>query len=88
MLSLAIPVQCFQTIPRRRGQISQLRGAVQLPELSACDLLDSLKAPAALAVVKALCLGTPERPDHKSFYPAQRLTSSVKRLLTPKANPF
>jgi hypothetical protein len=31
-----------------------------LPNLSACDLLDSLKAPAALPLMKALSLGAPE----------------------------
>jgi hypothetical protein len=64
MRSLSFPAQCFQTISRRCRQIPQFRGAVQLPELPAGDLFDSLKAPTALALVKPLCLGTPERPDH------------------------
>jgi len=64
MGSLSFPAQCFQMITRRCGQIPQFRGAIQLPELSARDLFDSLKAPTALALVKPLCLGTPERPDH------------------------
>jgi hypothetical protein len=62
--TLSFPAQCFQTITWRRHQIPQLRGAVQLPELSAGDLLHRLKASTALAVVKPLCLGAPKRPDH------------------------
>jgi hypothetical protein len=65
MVPLSFPLQSFQTIARRCSQIAQFCGAVQLPELSAGDLLNSLKAPTAFAVVKPLGFGTPERLDHK-----------------------
>jgi hypothetical protein len=71
VLSLSFSMQRFQTIPRRRCQISQLYRTIQLPKLSARDLLDSLKASAALSIVKPLALGTPERPDH-AFNPILR----------------
>lgn len=67
MLSFSFPMQSFQAIPRRRCQVAQFCRTVQLPKLSACDMLDCLKAPAALAVVKPLGLRTPERQNHKSI---------------------
>jgi hypothetical protein len=66
MLSLSVAVQCFQAVPWRRCQIPQLGGAGQLPKLSAGNLLDSLKAPARLPMVKPLSLGAPERLNHKT----------------------
>jgi hypothetical protein len=76
VFSLSVPVQCFQAIPRWRCKISQFGGTIQLPEFSACDLLNRLKAPTAQAAVKPLSLGTPERPDHDSLYSARRITSN------------
>jgi hypothetical protein len=67
VIFLSFPVQSFQAITRRCCQIPQFGGAVQLPELSAGNLLDGLKAPATLAVVKPRCLSAPERPDHESY---------------------
>jgi hypothetical protein len=59
-LPLSVPAQCFQLIARWCRQVTQFQRAIQLPNLSACDLLDSLKAPPALPLMKALSLGTPE----------------------------
>ena len=81
MRSLSFPTQCFQTITRWCGQIPQFRGAVQLPDLPAGGLFDSPKAPTALALVKPLCLGTPERPDHKCIVSC--LAYNVKRYIVP-----
>jgi len=60
MSPLSVPMQCFQAVPRRSCHIPQLCRAVQLPQLSAGDFLDCLKAPAALPLVKALSLDRPE----------------------------
>jgi hypothetical protein len=67
MLPFPVAMQCFQAIPRWRCQVAQFGSAVQLPKFSARDLLDCLKAPAALAAVKVLSLRTPERPNHKGI---------------------
>jgi len=53
VLSLSVAMQGFQAVSRRRHQVSQFRGAVQLPELPARDMLDGLKAPAQLSMVKS-----------------------------------
>jgi len=60
MLPLSVAMQCFQTIPWRGCHVPQLCRAVQLPKLSAGDLLNRLKAPTALSLVQALSLGRPE----------------------------
>ncbi len=64
MLSFSIAVQCFQTVPGGRCQIAQFGCASQLAELSAGDLLDCLKAPARLPLVKSLSLRAAERLNH------------------------
>jgi hypothetical protein len=45
-LSLSVAVQGLQAISRRRHQGSQFRRAVQLPQLPARNMLDSLKTAA------------------------------------------
>jgi len=77
VLPFSISEQCLQAIPWRRCQVAQFRRAIQLPKLSACDLLDRLKAPAALATVKPLCFHATERPDHQLII--FRLAFNVKR---------
>jgi hypothetical protein len=64
VLSFASPMQRFQAIARWRRHVAQFRGAVQLPQFSARDVLDRLKTPAAVTLVKPLSLAAPERPDH------------------------
>jgi hypothetical protein len=51
VLPLSLAAQGFQTVTRRRCQISQLRGTVQLPKLAPRDALDSLKSAARLPAV-------------------------------------
>jgi len=65
MLALSVTVQGFQSISRRRHQILQLCGAVQLSELPSRDLLDGLKASARLAAVETLGFGAPKRSNHQ-----------------------
>lgn len=64
VLPFSVGMQCLQAIPRRRSQVTQFRRAIQLPKLLARNVLDSLKAPATLAVVKAFRLRAQERLDH------------------------
>jgi hypothetical protein len=64
VLSFASPTQRFQAIARWRRHVAQFHGAVQLTEFSARDVLDRLKTPAAVTLVKPLSLAAPERPDH------------------------
>jgi hypothetical protein len=77
VLSLSVAMQKFQAISRRRGQVSQLRGAVQLPKLPACDMLDRLKTSARLPIVKSPGFRGAERLNHVSSI--DRLASNVKR---------
>jgi hypothetical protein len=84
VLAFSLAMQRLQAIPRRRCQVAKFCGAVQLAEFSARDLLDCLKAPAALALVKPLSLQTAERPNHKDSifciaFNVKHHTSSVKR---------
>jgi len=64
MLPLSVAMQCFQAIAGRSCQVAQFGGAVQLPKLSPCDALDSLKAAARLPTVKSPGFGAAERLDH------------------------
>jgi len=64
VLAFPVAAQRLQAVSGRRCQIAQLRGAVQLPELSAGSLLDGSKAPARLPPMKPLGLRAPERPNH------------------------
>jgi hypothetical protein len=68
LLPLPLPAQGFQAVPRRRCQIAQFRGAVQLPKLASRDALDSLKAAARLPAVKSPGFRAAERPDHELDY--------------------
>jgi hypothetical protein len=67
VLSLALAAQGFQTVSRRRCQIAQFRGAVQLPKLASRDALDSLKATARLPTVKSPGFRAAERLDHELY---------------------
>jgi len=64
VLPLPLAAQGFQTVSRRRRQIAQFRGAVQLPKLAPRDALDSLKAAARLPTVKSPGFRAAERLDH------------------------
>jgi hypothetical protein len=64
VLSFAIAPQRLQAVPRRRCQVAQFCGAIQLAKLPAGDLLDGLKATAPLPSVQPLSLRASERPDH------------------------
>jgi hypothetical protein len=64
VLTMAIPVQGFQMIPRRGCQIAQFRGAIQLPELSLGYAFKTLEAPTALAVKESFRLRTAKGLDH------------------------
>jgi hypothetical protein len=66
-LSLSVATQGFQAISRRRDQVTQFRGAVQLPKLTAGIPLDRLKSPTQLPTVKPLGFRAPERLNHKSY---------------------
>jgi len=66
MLSFSVAVQHFQAVSRWRRQIAQFCGGRQLSKLSARDLLDSLKTPARLPLVKPLSLRAAERLNHSS----------------------
>jgi hypothetical protein len=66
-LSLSVAVQGFQAISRRRHQVTQFRGAVQLPKLPAGIPLDRLKSPTQLPTVKPLGFQGAERLNHKSY---------------------
>lgn len=68
ILSFSVTMQCLQTIPRRCHQISQLRGGVQLPNLPASYVLDCLKAPTWLSIVKSLSFCAAERLNHDMKY--------------------
>ena len=58
MLSFSVTMQQFQAIAGWRCQIAQFRRAVRLSKLAACNVLDCLKAAAALAPVKPFRLNT------------------------------
>jgi len=67
VLSLSVAMQGFQAISRRRHQVTQFRGAVQLPKLPAGIPLDRLKSPTQLPTVKPLGFRGAERLNHKSY---------------------
>jgi hypothetical protein len=69
----SVAVQSFQAISGRRNQVSQFRGAVQLPKLPARDMLDGLKASDRLPMVKSPGFGGAERLDHDT----EHITYSV-----------
>jgi hypothetical protein len=60
VLPLPVAAQCLQPIPRRRCQIAQFRGAIQLPQLASPNLLDCPKAAARLTPVKSFGLRAAE----------------------------
>jgi hypothetical protein len=68
VLSLSVAVQRFQTISRRRHQVSQFRRAVQLPEFPTRDMLDSLKTSTWKPMVKSPGFGRAERLNHNMEY--------------------
>jgi hypothetical protein len=77
VLPLSAAMQCFQAIAGRSCQIAQFGGAVQLPEFSPCDALDSLKAAARLPTLKSPSFSATERLDHDSI--VYRSAFNVKR---------
>jgi len=77
VLPRSVAMQCFQAIAGRSCQVAQFGGAIQLPKLSPCDPLDSLKAAARLSAVKSLGFRTAERLDHGLIVCC--LTFNVKR---------
>src|SRR5580704_11672266 len=66
VLSFSIAMQRFQTISRRRHQVSQFSSAVQLPKLPARVMFDRLKPSARQPVVKSPSIGGAERLNHVS----------------------
>jgi len=64
VLSFSVAVQRFQAVSWRCCQVAQFRSAGQLAELSACDLLDSLKSTARVPLMKPLGLRVTERLNH------------------------
>ena len=77
MLPFLVAAQRLQTVPGRRDQVTQFRRAIQLPQLATRDVLDRLKTPAAMAVMKPLCLRTPEQFNHQ--FMVYRTAFNVKR---------
>ena len=77
VLPRSVAMQCFQAIAGRSCQVAQFDGAVQLPKLSPCDPLDSLKAADRLPTVKSPSFGAAERLDHGLIVCC--LTFNVKR---------
>jgi len=68
MLSPAFAMEQLQPISRRRRQISQLVGAIELPQLGARNGFDCAKTPARLSSVKAFGFRAAERPNHFSHF--------------------
>ena len=66
VLPFSIAMQGFQAISRRRRQVSQLRGAIQLPKLPARDMLDGLKTTTRLPKVKSPGFRGAERLNHNT----------------------
>jgi hypothetical protein len=60
MLPFTVAAQRLQAVPGRRCQVTQFRCSVQLPKLSASDLLNRLKAPTAYTLVETLGFGAPK----------------------------
>jgi hypothetical protein len=77
VLPLPLAAQGFQTVSRRRCQIAQIRGAVQLAKLSASDPFHSSKAATRLPAVKSPGFRATERPDHPSIL--YRIAFNVKQ---------
>jgi len=67
VLPLTLAAQGFQTVPRWRCQIAQLRSAVQLAKLSAGDPFHGSKASTRLPAMKSPGFRATERPDHLSI---------------------
>jgi hypothetical protein len=63
VLSFPVCMEWLQPIAWRSCEIAQFGGAIQLPKFSTCDLLESLEAATALAIVKPLSLCTAKRLD-------------------------
>jgi hypothetical protein len=64
VLSFAITMQRFEPVSGRSRQIAQVYCAIQLTEFAPIHLFNCQKTPAALAVMKPLCLSTTKRPYH------------------------
>jgi hypothetical protein len=64
VLTSSVSVQSFQTISGRCRQISDLRGAIQLPELALGDALDSMESLAVQPSKKTGGFLAAKRLDH------------------------
>jgi hypothetical protein len=60
VLPCPIPAQSFQSVTRRRSQVSQLHRIVQHLQLPLCNVLDVPKPPEAFPRVNCLGVGAPE----------------------------
>ena len=79
VLPSAVTFERFQVITRGRGQITKLRGNIQLPEFPLRHPLEGPKPLEAQPGMKQLGLFQPERLNHSpKEYNVYRCTSSVK----------
>ena len=81
VLSCALSLQSFQSVPRRRSKIGDIVGVVQHPEFPARDALDILRQSAGdLAAPDPLCLGAAEGPDHSKIVPPRVINVKQKEV--------
>ncbi len=64
VLPLPVPVQCFEPIPRDRGEIAQFACLIDLNQLAPRDSFDGLKSPDELILKELIGIGIAKRTDH------------------------
>jgi hypothetical protein len=67
MLACPVSAQAFQPIARRRSQIAEPRGEMQLVQLSPCDALNRLKPPHRFSLEEAFGIRAAEGANHHSI---------------------
>ena len=68
VLSLSVPVQRFEAIPRQRGEIAQFPRLVDLNQLAAQNFLDGLKLPDELIHEEFFGMGIAKGSDQNLSY--------------------
>ena len=67
MLPASLALKSFEMISRRRGQIAQFHGAIQLPQFPASYLLEQGEPQDTFAAMELLGVAAAEGPDHTAI---------------------
>jgi hypothetical protein len=80
----SIALQHFQPVPRRRAEVLQPLGLVQIQKLPARSALDGLESPDEAVVEKPGCVGALERPYQALVYDVWSIMSNVMEAASRK----